>query len=112
MNLNNVSIMGNLTRDPEMRSLPSGKEVCSLSLANNRFYMKNGEKVSEVSFFDVDVWGITAENCSKYLTKGNGVIVEGRLRVLRLRPVPFIFYRKGIIIQRCHLQKSCLMRGT
>ena len=80
MNLNNVSIMGNLTRDPEMRSLPSGKEVCSLSLANNRFYMKNGEKVSEVSFFDVDVWGITAENCSKYLTKGNGVIVEGRLR--------------------------------
>ena len=42
--------------------------------------MKNGEKVSEVSYFDVDVWGITAENCSKYLTKGNGIIVEGRLR--------------------------------
>jgi len=80
MNLNNVSIMGNLTRDPEMRSLPSGKEVCSLSIANNRVYMKNGERVSEVNYFDVDVWGITAENCSKYLTKGNGVIVEGRLR--------------------------------
>jgi single-strand DNA-binding protein len=80
MNLNNVNIMGNLTRDPEIKCLPSGKEVCSLSIANNRVYIKNGEKVSEVSYFDVDVWGITAENCSKYLTKGNGIIVEGRLR--------------------------------
>ena len=80
MNLNNVNIMGNLTRNPEMKSLPSGKEVCSLSIANNHVFMKNGEKVSEVSYFDVDVWGITAENCSKYLTKGKGVIVEGRLR--------------------------------
>jgi len=80
MNLNNVNIMGNLTRDPEMKCLPSGKEVCNLSIANNRIFMKNGEKVSEVSYFDVDVWGITAENCSKYLSKGNGVIVEGRLR--------------------------------
>lgn len=80
MNLNNVNIMGNLTRDPEMKCLPSGKEVCNLSIANNRIFMKNGEKVSEVSYFDVDVWGITAENCSKYLTKGNGIIVEGRLR--------------------------------
>ena len=80
MNLNYVNIMGNLTRDPEMKSLPSGKEVCSLSIANNRVFIKNGEKVSEVSYFDVDVWGIAAENCSKYLTKGNGIIVEGRLR--------------------------------
>ncbi len=80
MNLNNVNIMGNLTRDPEMKCLPSGKTVCSLSIANNRVFMKNGEKTDEVSYFDVDVWGITAENCAKYLTKGNGIIVEGRLR--------------------------------
>ena len=80
MNLNNVNIMGNLTRAPEMKCLPSGKEVCNLSIANNRVFIKNGEKVSEVSYFDVDVWGITAENCSKYLTKGSGIIVEGRLR--------------------------------
>ena len=80
MNLNNVSIMGNLTRAPEMKCLPSGKEVCSLSIANNRVFNKNGEKVKEVSYFDVDVWGIAAENCAKYLTKGNGIIVEGRLR--------------------------------
>ena len=80
MGLNTVSIMGNLTKDPEIRQVPSGKSVCNLSIANNRVFTKNGEKVEEVSYFDVDVWGITAENCSKYLAKGNGVIVEGRLR--------------------------------
>lgn len=63
-----------------MKYIPSGKAVCSLSIANNRVYTKNGEKVTEVSYFDVEVWGLAAENCSKYLTKGNGIIVEGRLR--------------------------------
>lgn len=80
MSLNSVNIMGNLTRDPEMKYLPSGKAVCSLSIANNRVYTKNAEKVTEVSYFDVEVWGVAAENCSKYLLKGNGIIVEGRLR--------------------------------
>ena len=80
MSLNSVNIMGNLTRDPELKYIPSGKGVCSLSIANNRVYTKNGEKVTEVSYFDVDVWGPAAENCSKYLTKGSGIIVEGRLR--------------------------------
>src|SRR5208282_1854794 len=80
MSLNSVNIMGNLTRDPEMKYIPSGKAVCSLSIANNRVYTKNGEKVTEVSYFDVEVWGVAAENCYKYLTKGNGIIVEGRLR--------------------------------
>ena len=80
MHLNNVNIMGHLTKDPEIRCIPSGKSVCSLSIANNRVYLKEGERKEEVSFFDVDVWGVQAENCSKYLTKGNGVIIEGRLR--------------------------------
>ena len=80
MSLNSVNIMGNLTRDPEMKFTPSGKAVCSLSIANNRVYTKNSEKVTEVSYFDVEVWGLAAENCAKYLTKGNGIIVEGRLR--------------------------------
>ena len=80
MSLNSVNIMGNLTRDPEMKFTPSGKAVCSLAIANNRVYTKNAEKVTEVSYFDVEVWGAAAENCSKYLTKGNGIIVEGRLR--------------------------------
>jgi len=80
MSLNSVNIMGNLTRDPEMKYIPSGKAVCSLSIANNRVFTKNGEKVTEVSYFDIEVWGIAAENCSKYLLKGSGIIVEGRLR--------------------------------
>ena len=80
MSLNSVNIMGNLTRDPEMKYIPSGKAVCSLSIANNRVYTKNSEKVTEVSYFDVEVWGLAAENCAKYLTKGSGIIVEGRLR--------------------------------
>ena len=80
MSLNSVNIMGNLTRDPELKYTPSGKSVCSLSIANNRNYTKNGEKVTDVSYFDVEVWGAAAENCSKYLTKGQGIIVEGRLK--------------------------------
>jgi single-strand DNA-binding protein len=80
MALNSVNIMGNLTRDPELKTIPSGKSVCSLSIANNRVYTKNGEKVTEVSYFDVEVWGVIAENCAKYLKKGSGIIVEGRLK--------------------------------
>lgn len=80
MSLNSVNIMGNLTRDPELRYTPSGKAVCNMSIANNRIYTKGGEKVTEVSYFDVEVWGQIAENCSKYLSKGDGIIVEGRLR--------------------------------
>ena len=80
MSLNSVNIMGNLTRDPELRYTPSGKGVCSLSIANNRVYTKNNERVTEVSYFDIDVWGPTADNCVKYLKKGSGIIVEGRLK--------------------------------
>jgi len=80
MSLNAVSIMGNLTKDPEVKSTPSGKAVCSLSIANNRVYMKNTEKVTEVSYFDVEVWGPMGENCAKYLKRGSGLIVEGRLK--------------------------------
>jgi single-strand DNA-binding protein len=80
MSLNSVNIMGNLTRDPELKYTNSGKSVCNLSIANNRTYTSNGEKVTEVSYFDVEVWGVVAENCAKYLAKGRGVIVEGRLK--------------------------------
>ena len=80
MGLNSVNIMGNLTRDPELKYTQSGKSVCSLSIASNRIYTKNGEKTSEVSYFDVEVWGVVGENCAKYLSKGRGIIVEGRLK--------------------------------
>lgn len=80
MSLNSVNIMGNLTRDPELKNISAGKSVCTLSIANNRIYSKNNEKVTEVSYFDVDVWGAVGENCAKYLKKGSGIIVEGRLK--------------------------------
>ena len=80
MSLNSVNMMGNLTRDPEIKYATSGKAVCNLSIANNRVYTQNGEKKTEVSYFDVEVWGVAAENCVKYLSKGSGIIVEGRLR--------------------------------
>ena len=80
MSLNSVNIMGNLTRAPELKYTPSGKAVCSVSIANNRIFTKNGDEVSEVSYVDVEVWDVIAENCVKYLTKGSGIIVEGRLK--------------------------------
>src|SRR5882724_7663755 len=80
MSLNSVNIMGNLTRDPELKTIGSGKAVCSMSIANNRIYNKGTERVTEVSYFDVEVWGPIAENCAKYLKKGSGIIVEGRLK--------------------------------
>ena len=80
MSLNSVNIMGNLTRDPELKSTATGKNVCSLSIANNRIFSRNGEKVSEVYYFVIEVWGVVAEYCAKYLKKGSGIIVEGRLK--------------------------------
>lgn len=80
MALNSVNIMGNLTRDPEMKYTSSGKAVCNLSIAINRVFTSNGEKQTEVSYFDIEVWGQIAENCTKYLSKGSGIIVEGRLK--------------------------------
>lgn len=80
MALNSVNIMGNLTKDQELKYTPSGKSVCTLSIANNRVYTSNGQKTTEVSYFDVEVWGPVAENCAKYLSKGRGIVVEGRLK--------------------------------
>ena len=78
--INTVILGGNLTRDPELRYTPNGTAVCEFSVANNHTYMSNDEKKDEVSFVNVIVWGRVAENCSKYLAKGRGVIVEGRLK--------------------------------
>lgn len=80
MSLNSVNILGNLTRDPEIKYTSAGRSVCNLSLANNRIYSKEGQKVTEVSYFDIEVWGVVAENCAKYLSKGSGIVVEGRLK--------------------------------
>ena len=80
--LNKVFLMGNLTRDPELRRLPSGTAVTELGLALNRsFTGKDGEKREEVVFIDVTVWDRQAETCCQYLKKGKAVHVEGYLKM-------------------------------
>jgi single-strand DNA-binding protein len=80
-NLNRVVITGNLTRDPELRSLSSGTSVCSLRIASNSRRKDNstGEWVDKPNYFDVTVWGAQGENCARYLTKGRPVAIDGRL---------------------------------
>src|SRR6266496_3172706 len=80
-NLNRVIITGNLTRDPELRSLPSGTSVCELRVAVNsrRKDSASGDWIDKPNYFDVTVWGAQGENCATYLSKGRPVAVEGRL---------------------------------
>ena len=79
---NRVIVMGNLTRDPELKQLDSGQSVCRLGLAINRQYKNNqGAMVQEVCYVDVDLWGAQAESSNKYLQKGRLVLVEGRLKL-------------------------------
>lgn len=78
---NKVLLMGNLTRDPELRRTGSGSGVCQLGLAVNRQYMGgDGQMKDETCFVDITVWGKQAESCNQYLRKGSQVFVEGRLR--------------------------------
>ncbi len=79
--LNKVLLIGNLTRDPELRYTPSGAAVCSFGVATNRSYTaSDGQKKEEVEFTKIVSWGKLAELCSQLLTKGRKVYVEGRLQ--------------------------------
>src|SRR5947209_6049716 len=79
-NINRVVLVGNLTRDPELRHTPSGTPVCSLRVAvNTRRKDESGEWVDKPNYFDVTVWGKQGENCAQYLSKGRPVAVDGRL---------------------------------
>ena len=80
--LNKVYLLGNLTRDPDLRSLPSGQSVCEIGLAVGRRYVNSsGQEVEDTCFVDVVVWGRSAANCKQYLEKGSQVLVEGRLQL-------------------------------
>ena len=79
-NINRVVLTGNLTRDPELRTTPSGTSVCSLRLAcNTRRRDPSGEWADKPNYFDITVWGAQGENCANYLSKGRPVAVDGRL---------------------------------
>jgi single-strand DNA-binding protein len=75
-----VTLVGNLTRDPELRQTPSGTSVCQLGVAVNSSYKdSSGQWVEKPNFFDVVVWGAQGENCARFLTKARQVAVDGRL---------------------------------
>ena len=78
-NLNIVALIGNLTRDPELRHIPSGTAVTTLRIAVNDRVKRGEEWVDAAYYFDVTVWGRQAENCAQYLAKGRPVGVQGRL---------------------------------
>jgi single-strand DNA-binding protein len=79
---NRVILLGNLTRDPELRYIPSGAAVCDLGLAvNDRRKGKDGEWIEDVTFVDVTLWQRAAEVASEYLSKGSPVLIEGRLKL-------------------------------
>ena len=81
-NLNKVMLIGNLTRDPELRYTPSGKAVADISLAINRVWNnEQGQKQEDTIFVDVTLWGRQAELAQQYLSKGRSVYIEGRLQM-------------------------------
>ena len=81
MDLNKVMIIGRLTKNPELRSTPSGQNVTSFSLATNRVFKDvQGQKQERVEFHNIVAWGKLAEICSQYLSKGRRAYVEGRLQ--------------------------------
>ncbi len=82
VSLNKVLLMGNLTGDPALRYTPGGAAVCELRMAINRNFMgSNGQAREEVCYVDVTVWGKSAENCPRFLSKGSPVFIEGRLQL-------------------------------
>lgn len=81
MNVNKVFILGNLTRDPELRQTPTGQSVCSFGVATNTFFTdRSGQRQKRAEFHTIVVWGRQAEIANQFLRKGSSVFVEGRLQ--------------------------------
>lgn len=101
MYLNKAMVFGNLTRDPEMRALPSGQQVCSFGIATNYTYKdRDGKRVEKSDFHNIVVFGVQAENCSKYLRKGASAYVEGRLQTQSWEKDGVKQYRTEIVADR------------
>lgn len=79
---NKVILMGNLTRDPELRVTPNGNSICKIGIATSRVYKtQDGQQREETTFVDVDIFGRQAEIISKYFQKGKPILIEGRLKL-------------------------------
>src|SRR3990167_6840917 len=101
MYLNKAFVIGNLTRDPELRSLPSGVQVASFSVATNRVWKdKAGAKQESAEFHNIVVFGRQAEIVSQYLKKGSSVLVEGRLQTRSWEQEGVKKYRTEIVADR------------
>lgn len=101
MYLNKAMIYGNLTRDPELRALPSGMQVCSFSLATNRVYNdRDGNRQEATEYHNIAVFGKQAENSAKYLHKGDSAYVEGRLQTRSWEKDGQKQYRTEIVADR------------
>lgn len=105
MNVNKVFILGNLTRDPEARTMPSGNMVVNLGVATNRFWTnQGGEKQKQVEFHNVVLFGKTAEIAKQYLSKGKSAFIEGRLQTRSWEGQDGVKkYRTEIIAERLQL---------
>ncbi len=101
MYLNKAMIYGNLTRDPELKALPSGMNVCSFSLATNRTYTdRDGKRQEQVEYHNIVVFGKQADTSAKYLKKGSGTYVEGRLQTRSWDKDGVKQYRTEIVADR------------
>lgn len=101
MNLNVVLVAGRLTRDPEMKALPSGLNVTSFSLATNRVYNdRDGNRQEQVDYHNIVVFGKVAENCAKYLRKGASALVEGRMQTRSWENDGVKHYRTEVIADK------------
>ncbi len=101
MYLNKAMIYGNLTRDPEMKALPSGMNVTSFSLATNRVYNdRDGQRQEQTDYHNIVVFGRQAETVSQYLKKGSGAFVEGRLQTRSWEKDGQKHYRTEVVADR------------
>src|SRR5580692_530462 len=101
MYINKVMLYGNLTRDPEMRAMPSGGQVTSFGVATNRTFKKaDGSKGEQVEFHNVVVFGRQAETCAQYLKKGSPAYIEGRLQTRSWEGEKGKQYKTEIIAER------------
>ena len=78
--LNSMLLEGNVVRDAVLKKTPKGTSVCTFSVASNRYYVQDGARTKETSYFDVETWGKLAETCGKNCTKGRGVRIVGRMK--------------------------------
>jgi len=105
MNLNKVFVLGNLTRDPERKALPSGQTVVNFGLATNRFYLdQSKQKQQEVEYHNITAYGKPAEIIAQYLKKGSLVLIEGRLKTRNWQDQAGVkHYRTEIITEKLQL---------